>query len=304
MTLWTAAGWAGLVLLISLYFAFAYTPFVSLLKRFRKARRFNALLMAALLLVPILLAALPMAAEKPIDFVLALVRMAIYLLVPTVLLVMRPARNPPLDVFDILAILAVWFPVEFDWLPEVSLPVAGVNIPVPMLTAICLGLLLFLVVRPLDRIGYSYHLTPADTGIALLALFVYAVVGLPLGIALGFIRPGFAPFEPVPWLVRLLAIYFLTAIPEELLFRGAIQNLIQQRFGQTWAALAIAAVIFGLSHLNNTTAHNVPPNWPYVIMATLAGLAYGWTWRRRSKITASAVTHTLVNFIWGVVFRS
>ncbi|MGE5222552.1 MAG: type II CAAX prenyl endopeptidase Rce1 family protein [Omnitrophica WOR_2 bacterium] len=173
-----------------------------------------------------------------------------------------------------------------------------------MLTAICLGLLLFLVVRPLDRIGYSYRLTLADIGTALLALFVYALIGLPLGIALGFIRPGLATFEPASWLVRLLAIYFLTAIPEELLFRGAIQNLIEQRFGRTWATLAIAAIIFGLSHLNNTTAHNMPPNWPYVIMATLAGLTYGWTWRSRGKITASAITHTLVNFIWGVVFRS
>jgi hypothetical protein len=39
--------------------------------------------------------------------------------------------------------------------------------------------------------------------------------------------------------------------------------------------LAGAAVIFGLSHINNSTAHHSPPNWPYVIMATFAVLAYG-----------------------------
>jgi membrane protease YdiL (CAAX protease family) len=37
-------------------------------------------------------------------------------------------------------------------------------------------------------------------------------------------------------------------------------------------------------------------------MATLAGLAYGWVWWRTRKVTVSAVTHTLVNALWGTVF--
>jgi len=36
-------------------------------------------------------------------------------------------------------------------------------------------------------------------------------------------------------------------------------------------------------------------------MATLAGLAYGWTWRKTGKITASAVVHATVNFVWGIL---
>jgi membrane protease YdiL (CAAX protease family) len=41
----------------------------------------------------------------------------------------------------------------------------------------------------------------------------------------------------------------------------------------------------------------------YVVMATLAGLAYGWVWMRTRKVTASAITHMLVNLIWVTVFH-
>jgi membrane protease YdiL (CAAX protease family) len=56
-----------------------------------------------------------------------------------------------------------------------------------------------------------------------------------------------------------------------------------------------------VAHLDNATAGYLAPNWAYVAMATLAGLAYGWVWRRTGKITAAAVTHALVNFVWGIL---
>ena len=100
----------------------------------------------------------------------------------------------------------------------------------------------------------------------------------------------------------LIGGYLFTALPEELLFRGVIQNLLERRFPQ-WPGLTIglAAVVFGLAHLDNPTPGYPVPNMTYVAMATLAGLAYGWTWRRTGKITASAVTHALVNFMWGIL---
>lgn len=63
-----------------------------------------------------------------------------------------------------------------------------------------------------------------------------------------------------------------------------------------------ASTIFGLAHLNNTSAGFSIPNWAYALMATMAGVAYGWVWVRTSKVTASALTHMLVNLIWGTFF--
>jgi hypothetical protein len=96
--------------------------------------------------------------------------------------------------------------------------------------------------------------------------------------------------------------YLLTALIEEVLFRGLIQNLLSERIGNKWVALMIASVVFGLAHLNNTTAGYISPNWAYALMATMAGVAYGWVWLRTGKVTASALTHMLVNLIWGTFF--
>ena len=83
-------------------------------------------------------------------------------------------------------------------------------------------------------------------------------------------------------------IYTTTALPEEFLFPGVIQNLLTR----SWVprvGLWAAAIVFGLAHL---------PDFRYAILATLAGLGYGWVYVRTGKITASALTHTGINWIW------
>jgi membrane protease YdiL (CAAX protease family) len=85
------------------------------------------------------------------------------------------------------------------------------------------------------------------------------------------------------------------------LFRGILQNLLSRRAKKAWVALLAASLVFGLAHLNNATSGHAVPNWAYVAMATLAGLAYGWVWRRTKKVTASAITHMLVNLVWGIL---
>jgi len=57
----------------------------------------------------------------------------------------------------------------------------------------------------------------------------------------------------------------------------------------------VTAVIFGLAHL---------PDPRYVALATLAGVTYGWVYLRTGKITASAVTHALVDAVWVVLLRA
>ncbi len=291
------------ILLLGIYFAFALRRVVIPLRRMVIRNPWVALLLAGLLVIPYLLTVEPASRIYTEDYLADLMVMLAYLMVPTFILVLKPRGIHPFDFFDVMAILALWLPVEFNLLPQAYAQLTpGLALPIPFLTAVCLGFLLFLVVHPLKGIGYTYHLTPLDLVYALIALLVFSLFGVPLGIALGFIRPEIGPFAPFTWFLRLLLIYFLTAIPEELLFRGVIQNLLQQRMGRNFGSLLVASLIFGLTHLNNVTAHNFPPNWRYALLATLAALAYGWVWRERDKITASAITHCLVNLLWGVVF--
>lgn len=289
----------ALILLLAAYAALSSRRVVEALRRFYD-HRFHGGLLVAMLIVPYLLATLPGAPADPQGWILGVLIMLAYLLVPGLALLFAPPRRKGIDVFDVIAIAAIWFPIEFDWLPE---PAGDLVRLVPLVTGIVLGFVLFLVIRPAEGLGYTYLLRARDIGYALLAYLAYGVIGVPLGVAMGFIQPDFASFDALQWLSRFAMIYFFNALPEELLFRGIIQNLIEQRFGRTWVTLIAASVIFGLAHLNNSTEFHRPPNGPYVIMATLAGIAYGWSWRKSEKITGSAITHTLVNFVWGVVFN-
>ena len=297
------ADWIAVLLLLAVFFGLSSRQVVSSVRRFFDNRLHGSLLIAALA-VPFILISLPKVSADPMEFLSDLAKMMAYLFLPGLALLWRPSRNQPLDGFDLVALLALWLPVEFDWLPDASAKLGNLNLPVPMLTAICLGFMLFIVIRPLENLGYTYHLRWQDGKTVLIALAGFCLFGLPLGVWTGFIIPAQIQFSLLPWLQRFLLIYFLNALPEELLFRGSIQNLIEQRFGRGWKTLVAAAAIFGLAHINNTTAHHAPPNWPYVVMAAIAGLAYGWTWQQTNKITASALTHTLVNFIWSIVFTA
>ncbi len=79
------------------------------------------------------------------------------------------------------------------------------------------------------------------------------------------------------------------------------------------AALVVASVIFGLSHLDNPNPPFLPVTlwgrhyavpWLYVVLATIAGIFYGLAYRRTGKITASALVHCLVDTWWALFFRT
>jgi membrane protease YdiL (CAAX protease family) len=95
-----------------------------------------------------------------------------------------------------------------------------------------------------------------------------------------------------------VAIFFFTALPEELFFRAWVQNLLERRVGKR-TGLVIASALFGLSHFNKRSAHF---NWRYVLLASIAGIFYGRAWREHRRVPASTITHASVDWIWGLWF--
>ena len=154
----------------------------------------------------------------------------------------------------------------------------------------------------LDGIGYTFRITVRNVLLALGGVSVLALTLIPLGTGTGFIRfsllnPSFADGVKL-----ILGIYFLVALPEELLFRGIMQNLMDRTFlflhGPA-VSLVLASVVFGFAHYNNFS----PPDWRYVGLASLAGMVYGWVYRKSGKTTVSAMVHTGVNFFWALLFK-
>lgn len=152
--------------------------------------------------------------------------------------------------------------------------------------------------RRLTGVGFDLHLRLGDLKTGLREFLFYAPLAIPLGLALHFLALHDHLAHPrliAPlWLFSFLAV----ALPEEIFFRGWIQNLLERRVGPRWA-LFLTSALFGLSHFNKRSGIF---NWQYVILAALAGVFYGRAWRQNRSIGAAAICHATVDTIWGALF--
>jgi hypothetical protein len=176
-------------------------------------------------------------------------------------------------------------------------PYSGLG-SLPKLYLADVALYLYLVVRRLHGVGFSFVPRLNDIKIGVREWLFFLPIALGLGFATHFI--WFVPRHPSVGHVvgALLVTFLLTAIPEELFFRGILQNLLEPRVGRMWA-LVVTACLFGLSHFHKGAAFN----WRYVMIAAVAGIFYGRAWRARRRLFASSLTHTLVDVVWGLWFR-
>jgi uncharacterized protein len=159
------------------------------------------------------------------------------------------------------------------------------------------GLYGFLAIRQLTGTGFDFHFRWSDWKTGLRELIFFAPLVLTLGIALGFLHPH---SHALRWtaIPTWIYIFIFIAVPEELFFRAWVQNLLERRVGRR-SALAITAVLFGLSHFNKRSTHF---NWRYVILASIAGIFYGRAWSKQRRVPASAITHASVDAIWSFWF--
>ena len=168
--------------------------------------------------------------------------------------------------------------------------------------SVTLGLILFVVARRLEGTKYNVPLSWKDIRNALLGFALVAPVLIVLGRAIGFLVPFHLPtrFSAPAIVFTFLVILAATALPEEILFRGFIQNSLMQKLGPNTSTLLLAAFIFGCAHLDN--GPQPLPNWRYMILATIAGIAYGKVFQASSSIFASAILHALVDTVKHVCF--
>jgi membrane protease YdiL (CAAX protease family) len=144
---------------------------------------------------------------------------------------------------------------------------------------------------------YNLPRRRSDFGLPVAAFALTAPVLMVVGIALGFIPPPHWPGGAATGgrMAGAFGVILVgTALPEEILFRSLIQNLIVLRFGASWRTLLAAALIFGCAHLDN--GPQPLPNWRYMILATIAGLAYGQVFQRASTVLSSVALHAMVDW--------
>ena len=283
-------------LLLAPYWAFGF----GLAKALRSAlrTRWTRAFLPAILVLPYLLSAIP-ERNCRVEYLL------VFAILPVAIVALFEIAPPPAGMSwqDGLVLLAIGLPVEFGWLRG-AWPQRGLSF-MPKLLLMDALLYAFLVVRRVPETGFDFRPRWRDLIVGVREWAIFAPIAILLGLALRFIRPhefsGTAFSVAAAWLIT----FFFVALPEELFFRGLLQNLIEKRLAaagrgrsRLWA-LAIASPVFGLSHFNKPG----PFNWRYVLLATIAGVFYGRAWRDRGRLLCSSMTHATVDVVWSVWFR-
>ena len=198
--------------------------------------------------------------------------------------------------------LSIFLPLKLRLLNGLwPYPGATIGYVATMLLAINVALATFLFVRQFSGVGYNIVWGREAALYVALHFGSLALILIPLGTVLHFIQfnPAQAHWKSLP--VDAISIFLLTAWPEELLFRGLLQNCLSRTLSSETSGWIAASVIFGLAHINN---NGVFPNWRYVLLAIIAGIFYGRTWRKTNSIFPAAIVHGLVDTVWHLLFRT
>ncbi len=161
------------------------------------------------------------------------------------------------------------------------------------LMLIPLGLFVFLNLRKLQGAGFRLiplrcHWRPALES---------AAYGVPW-VALAGLLTGYLSWDPplddplravFGALGKLAGIYFTTALAEEFLLRGVVQNLTAASTGRPMLAQGLAALLFGAVHLGRGGF----PNWSHAATAAVLGWFCGRAYSKSGSVTAAMITHAL-----------
>jgi uncharacterized protein len=223
---------------------------------------------------------------------------AAYSVLPA-LLVASSTGKPPGTWEDYAAMMLIWLPVEFRWMYRVFPYPTELTHSLTILLALGAGVAAFVLLRRMDGIGYAIVWRPGFGANVAIHFLIFTAIAVAVGIEIGFLKfdPTLARLRSLP--LAVVGITFFTAWPEEFLFRGVLQNLLSRTLKNQWAGLAIASVIFGLSHI----LHAPYPNWKYVFLATIAGLFYGHVWMKTGSLFPGALLHAMVDVSWHLLFR-
>jgi membrane protease YdiL (CAAX protease family) len=203
---------------------------------------------------------------------------------------------------DFVTLAGIWVLVKFGpthWLwsyPEG----AKLGYVLTVMVAVNTAVASFLLIRRAKGIGYSIGWGKNWIIYVVGSFLGFAVIAIPLAIRIHFIAVAPNWHNWTTYVGLSAAILMFTAWPEELLFRGLLQNFLSRASKSDFAGWWTASVLFGFSHITNLGF----PNWRYVFLASIAGIFYGWTWRKTGSIFASALVHAGVDATWHFFFRT
>ena len=153
--------------------------------------------------------------------------------------------------------------------------------------------------RPIVETGWGFWPNRREWAIGARHYVFFLLLGGPLAMALG--AAHLAGHAANWWIV--IGIFFgalwVSSLAEEFLFRGVLQQWIEDWTGSARAALLLTSLVFGLAHL----WFRGFPNWRWVPVAAVLGWLCGRARNQAGSIRASVVTHALVVATWRAFFN-
>lgn len=155
------------------------------------------------------------------------------------------------------------------------------------------GILVFLFLLK----GHNHSLWERrNFSLSLKMLALLVVIMLPLAVATHYVKFD-AKFPQGTWIWVLNNLFFV-AFAEEALFRGLIQGGLAKVVPSSalwkWVPLLTASVFFGLAHYRGGI--------PYVLLAGVAGLFYGYTYQKTKSLEAAMLVHFGLNCVHFLFF--
>ncbi len=161
------------------------------------------------------------------------------------------------------------------------------------LMLIPLGMYAFLELRRLQGTGFRLVPTRRDWKVGLESSGYSLPWVVAVGVSTGYLQwdpPLVTPVRDVgEALAKLVGIYCTTALAEEFLLRGVVQNLVAASTGRPRLAQGLSALVFGAVHLGRGAF----PNLPYAATAAVLGWFCGRAYALAGSVTAAMVAHAL-----------
>jgi uncharacterized protein len=170
------------------------------------------------------------------------------------------------------------------------------RIPVAILGRIALfrsAALALMVWRRIGETGYGFIPGWREWRIGALHYLGFLPVAALVALPLKIVRVA----SPAPvWktIGIFLAFLWVVALFEEFIFRGVLQQWLEEWTGRISAALLLSSLIFGSVHL----WFRGFPNWRWALLAGLLGLFCGHARNQAGSIRAGVVTHALAVATW------
>lgn len=159
------------------------------------------------------------------------------------------------------------------------------------------SVLVLMLERRVHETGYGFLPGRREWLQGVLHYLYFLALGAPLALALQAVHVSrIAPFWGV--VATFLGFLWVVALWEEFLFRGVLQQWLEEWTYSRVLALALASAVFGTVHL----WFRGFPNWRWALIAMVLGFACGHARNQTGGIRAGVITHALVVATWRAFF--